>query len=43
MHSLKKIKKIVALHVHTIKVENKFLVSKDQQDKLLSNPDIKIL
>ena len=43
MLSLKKIRKIVTLHVHTIKVGNKFLVSKDQLEKLLSNPDIKIL
>ena len=43
MLSLKKIRKIVTLHVHTIKVGNKFLVQKDQLEKLLSNPDIKIL
>ena len=43
MLSLKKIRKIVTLHVHTIKVGNKFLVPKDQLEKLLSNPDIKIL
>lgn len=43
MLSLKKIRKIATLHVHTIKVGNKFLVSKDQLEKLLSNPDIKIL
>ena len=43
MLSLKKIRKIVTLHVHTIKVGNKFLVRKDQLEKLLSNPDIKIL
>ncbi|MEE0862892.1 MAG: hypothetical protein U0L79_07915 [Lachnospiraceae bacterium] len=43
MLSLKKIRKIVTLHVHTIKVGNKFLVSKDQLERLLSNPDIKIL
>ena len=43
MLSLKKIRKIVTLHVHTIKVCNKFLVSKDQLEKLLSNPEIKIL
>ena len=43
MLSLKKIRKIVTLHVHTIKVGNKFLVSKDQLEKLLSNPEIKIL
>ena len=43
MLSLKKTRKIVTLHVHTIKVGNKFLVSKDQLEKLLSNPDIKIL
>ena len=43
MLSLKKIRKIATLHVHTIKVGNKFLVSKDQLEKLLSNPEIKIL
>ena len=43
MLSLKKIRKSVTLHVHTIKVGNKFLVQKDQLEKLLSNPDIKIL
>ena len=43
MLSLKKIRKIVTLHVHTIKVGNKFLVQKDQLEKLLANPDIKIL
>ena len=43
MLSLKKIRKIVTLHVHTIKVGNKFLVPKDQLEKLLSNPDIKYL
>ena len=43
MLSLKKIRKIVTLHVHTIKVGTKFLVQKDQLEKLLSNPDIKIL
>ena len=43
MLSLTKIRKIVTLHVHTIKVGNKFLVQKDQLEKLLSNPEIKIL
>ncbi len=43
MLSLKKIRKIVTLHVHTIKAGNKFLVQKDQLEKSLSNPDIKVL
>ena len=43
MLSLKKIRKIVTLHVHTIKVGNKFLAQKDQLEKLLSSPDIKLL
>ena len=43
MLSLKRIRKIVTLHVHTIKVGNKFLVNRDQIEKLLTNPDIKIL
>jgi len=43
MLSLKRIRKIVTLHVHTIKVGNKFLVNREQIEKLLTNPDIKIL
>ena len=43
MLSLKKIRKIVTLHVHTIKVGNKFLVKKEQLELLLQNPDIKYL
>ena len=43
MLSLKKIRKIVTLHVHTIKVGNKFLINKEQLELLLQNPDIKYL
>ena len=43
MLSLKRIRKIVTQHVHTIKVGNKFLVNQEQLEKLLMNPDIKIL
>ena len=43
MLSLKKIRKIVTLHVHTIKVGNKFLIDKEQLELLLKNPDIKYL
>ena len=43
MLSLKRIRKIVTQHVHTIKVGNKFLVNREQIEKLLTNPDIKIL
>ena len=43
MLSLKRIRKIVTQHVHTIKVGNKFLVNREQIEKLLMNPDIKIL
>ena len=43
MLSLKKIRKIVTLHVHTIKVGNKFLINKEQLELLLKNPDIKYL
>ena len=43
MLSLKRIRKIVTQHVHTIKVGNKFLVNREQIEKLLMNPDVKIL
>ena len=43
MLSLKRIRKIVTAHVHTIKVGNKFLVNREQIEKLLMNPDVKIL
>lgn len=43
MLSLKRIRKIVTQHVHTIKVGNKFLVNREQIEKLLLNPDVKIL
>ena len=43
MLSLKRIRKIVTQHVHTIKVGNKFLVNREQIEKLLINPDVKIL
>lgn len=43
MLSPKRIRKIVTQHVHTIKVGNKFLVNREQIEKLLMNPDIKIL
>ena len=43
MLSLKRIRKIVTQYVHTIKVGNKFLVNREQVEKLLLNPDVKIL
>ena len=43
MLSLKRIRKIVTQHVHTIKVGNKFLVNREQIEKLLMNPNVKIL
>lgn len=43
MLSLKRIRKIVTQHVHTIMVGNKFLVNREQLERLLMNPDIKIL
>lgn len=43
MLSLKRVRKIVTQHVHTIKVGNKFLVNREQIEKLLMNPDVKIL
>ena len=43
MLSLKRIRKIVTQHVHTIKVGNKFLVNREQIEKLLRNPDVTIL
>lgn len=41
--SLKKIRKIVTQHVHTIKVGNKYLVNKKQIEDLLCNPNTKFL
>lgn len=43
MLSLRRIRKIVTAHIHTIRVGNKFLVNREQVEKLLMNPDVKIL
>ena len=43
MLSLKRIRKIVNLNVHTIKAGNKILVNREQLEVLLRNPEIKNL
>ena len=43
MLSLRRIRKIVTAHIHTIRVGNKFLVNGEQVEKLLMNPNVKIL
>lgn len=43
MLSLKRIRKIVNLNVHTIKAGNKILVNREQLEVLLRNPEIKTI
>ena len=43
MLSLKRIRKIVNLNVHTIKVGNKIMVNREQLETLLRNPETKNL
>ena len=43
MLSLKHIRKIVNLNVHTIKAGNKILVNREQLEVLLRNPEIKTI
>ena len=43
MLSLKRIRKLVTFHVHTLRVGNKILVDRDQLEKLLLDEDREIL
>ena len=43
MLSLKKIRKIVTLYVHTLRCGNKILVNRAQLEKFLTNPDREII
>ena len=43
MLSLKRIRKLVTFHVHTLRVGNKILVDREQIEKILTDEDREIL